>query len=132
MIFWFIFRGFLLMPSYAWWVTPQSSAKLNVLWSYITAAILISVTFVTVKLQIFKSFRSDTASMSGPFWGYFAMPFPNMAQFGWHFDKRKSLTEQIQFLNIFKNFVFKQKRDIPKVYSVGQFLGPMLVKEFLL
>ena len=33
---------------------------------------------------------------------------------------------------IFENFLFKKKRDVPKVYSFGPILGPMLVKEFLL
>ena len=48
-IFWLILKGFWFTPSYALWVTPQSSAKLNVLLRYIIVVRFISVAFVVVK-----------------------------------------------------------------------------------
>ena len=59
MIFWPILRGFWFTPSYALWVTPQSSATLNVLQRYIIMVSFISVAFVIVKLEIFKCFRGN-------------------------------------------------------------------------
>ena len=70
------------MPSYTWWVTPQSSAKLNVFWSYIAVVSYISVAFVIFKLYISKCFWGDAASKKWPsLWSFCAFSFPNMAQF---------------------------------------------------
>ena len=49
-IFWLILRGFWFTPSYALWITPQSSAKFNLLWRYILMISFISLAFVAVKL----------------------------------------------------------------------------------
>ena len=127
----------------AHWVTPQFSAKLNVLWSSITAVSLISVAFAfcdcqVINFQMFSCwcsihemalFFEGKGGGGGDFW---ALSFPNIAQFCWYFNKRWSLKRQRQCLNNLWNFAFKQKRDILKIYSFHLILGTTLVKEFLL
>ena len=68
-ICWLILRGFWFTPSYAQWLTPQSSAKFNFLWRYILVVSFISLAFVAVKLLMFRCFGGDAASMKPPFWG---------------------------------------------------------------
>ena len=101
MIFWPILRGFWFTPSYALWVTPQSSATLNVLQRYIIMVSFISVAFVIVKLEIFKCFRGDAASMKWPLLGgFWALSPANMTRVCWNFDQRyvfhktKTVSEQ--------------------------------------
>ena len=89
MIFWLILRGSWFASSYALWVTPQSSAKLNVLWRYIIVVSFISVVFVIAKLWIFKCFCGDAASMKWPYLeGFWAFSPANMTQVCWNFDQR--------------------------------------------
>ena len=94
-------RGFWFTPSYALWVTPQSSAKLSILWRYIIVVSFISVAFVVVKLKIFKCFRGNAASMKWPHLrGFWALSPANMTQVRWNFDQRyvfhktKTVSEQ--------------------------------------
>ena len=101
MIFWLILRGFLFTPSYALWVTPQFSTKLNVLWRYIIVGSFISVAFLVVKLKFFKCFYGDAASMKWPLLeGFWAVSPANMTQVCWNFDqknifhKTKTVSEQ--------------------------------------
>ena len=49
-IFWLILRGFSFTHSYVLRVTPQSSAKFNLLWRYMLVGSFISLAFVAVKL----------------------------------------------------------------------------------
>ena len=89
LIFWLILRGFWFTPSYTLWVTPQSSAKLNVLWRYIIVVSFISVAFVVLKLKIFKCFRGDAASMKLPLLGgFWALSPANMTRVCWNFNHR--------------------------------------------
>ena len=97
MIFWLILRGFWFMPSYALWFTPQSSAKLNVLWRCIIVVSFISVAFVVVKLYIFKCSASINWPLLGGFW---ALSPANMTRVCWNFNQRyvfhktKTVSEQ--------------------------------------
>ena len=101
MIFWLILRGFWFMPSYALWVTPQSSANLNVLSRYIIVVSFISVIFVVVKSWIFKCFHGNTASMKWPpLRGFWDLSSTNMTRVQWNFNQRyvlhktKTVSEQ--------------------------------------
>ena len=126
MIFWLILRGFWFMPSYALWVTPQSSAKLNVLWRYIVVVSFISVAFVVVKLQIFICFCEDEASLKWPLLGgFWVLSPPNMTRLCWNFDQRYVFHKTKTIWTIFQNEVFKRKWNVPKFDGFGPFLDPI-------
>ena len=59
LIFWLFLKGFQVTPSYAQWVTLEFLGKWKVSWRYIILVSFISITFVVVKLCIFKGFRSS-------------------------------------------------------------------------
>ena len=72
----------------------------QILWSYIIVLSFISVAFLVAKLQIFKCFRGDEASMKWPLLGgFWALSSPNMAHVCLNFDQRYSLIIQRQSLN---------------------------------
>ena len=82
LIFWLISRGFSFTPSYALLFTPQSPAKLKVLWRCITVVSFITVAFVVAKFYIFKCFGSsrklDVRLLLG---GFLARTVPNSVRF---------------------------------------------------
>ena len=89
------------MPSYVLSVTPQSSAKLNVLWIYRLVVSFISVAFVVVKFMNFQINSWHVASMKWPLLGGFWSLSPtNMTRVCWNFNqryvfhKRKTFSEQ--------------------------------------
>ena len=100
-IFWLILRGFWFMPSYVLSVTPQSSAKVNVLWIYRLVVSFISVAFAVVKFMNFQINSWHATSMKWPLLGGFWSLSPaNMTRVCWNFNqryvfhKRKTFSEQ--------------------------------------
>ena len=89
LIFWLILAGFWFTPFYALWFTPQSFIKLKVLWRYIISVRFMNMAFAAVKLQIFKTFRTDSASMKWFFLvAFWALTPPNIVRFWWIFHQR--------------------------------------------
>ena len=121
LIFWLILAGFWFTPSYALWFTPQSFVKLKVLWRYIISVRFMSITFAVVKLQVFKTFPTDSASMKWYFLvAFWALTPPNIVRFWWIFHQRYfSRRKKMGFLRIFEKFKFLRKREIPKVCFFG-------------
>ena len=78
LIFWLILRGFLYISSDTLWVTPQDFAKLKTLLRYIFVVSFISITYVVLKLKIFKVFWINSASMQWFFLGVFGLLLPLM------------------------------------------------------
>ena len=119
MIFWLILRGFWFTPSYALWVTPQSSAKLNVLWRYIIVVSFISVAFVVVKLYIFKCSASINWPLLRSFW---ALSLANVTRVCSNFNQRyvfhmtKTVSEQS-----FKIRCLSRNKTYPKLIILVHF-----------
>ena len=78
LIFWLILRGFLYISSDTLWVTPQDFAKLKTLLRYIFVVSFISITYVVLKLKIFKVFWINSASMQWFFLSVFGLLLPLM------------------------------------------------------
>ena len=69
LIFCLTLRGLLFTLSYDLRVTLQVSFIIKASWSSIIVVSLISIAFVDAKLQVFKGFHTDSASMKWPFLG---------------------------------------------------------------
>ena len=111
------------MPSYALWVKPQSSAKLNVLWRYRIVVSFISVVFVVAKLQIFKCFSCNAASRKWPlFRGFWALSHANMTQVCWNFDQRYVFHKaKTVFEQSFKIPCLNGNKTYPKLMTLAHF-----------